>query len=241
MLTIVLFLALITIIGGLIPVRKLIESFLAQFRKVSRMVWQSDPVAIYQSRIEEAMEMLSQEKSALVEARGLLSGVERNCQTYQENVTRLDSRISIAMAENRETEAQELAEKLVLEKKKLVAPQKLLVEQQKNYGTQTARFKAAWERIETEKNKAGDLKIRLDLSKIEAQMNKINTEADIGGSFRSFDEVEQEIQRQIDANQATGIVDKDLGLTEEPDYGKGEIKSEVAELLDKYRTPKNAA
>ena len=107
------------------------------------------------------------------------------------------------MANGKEKEAQHIAENLIRERQKAAETNNLLDRQQENYRLQTDKFKEVWDRIESEKDKAAHYKSRLDLSRLEAHMNSIGVSGNPSSALGALDEVEREIERQIDNNNAT--------------------------------------
>jgi phage shock protein A len=211
----------IGIVAGVILVlamwqRKAIKRFFsaggAQIGKLSRWVYGMDPIAIYQAEVDKSAEEIQEAREGLEQFKGHVARLQRQVAQGAKKVEDLKGIIRNHLQNGNEDKATSYAIELQGALTKLEKDKTKLVEQEGRYELNLKKMRLANQRIRDAKEKAETLQSDLRLSKADAEMSKLAQNFEIKtSSIDNLNEIEDEIQRQIDANRARGQVIHDLG------------------------------
>jgi phage shock protein A len=202
------------------------------------MTWGFDPVAVYQQEVDNSAEEIKEATSGLEQYRGLVSRLQRQVESGQKEVARLDARIKIYLEKGDEASATTSAIQLKKAQTDLEENKAQLKQYEGAYENNLKKIRYANQKIADARDKAQKLKADLQLSRAEAETAKLAQKFNCKNvSLEGAAEVEDEIQRQIDGNRAKAQVISDLSQD-----GLGEIaeqeaiqKQEAADILASYK------
>lgn len=210
----------------------------AQFSKGSRAVWSADPVAVYQAEVDNSAQEISEATGGLEQYRGLVSRLERQVANGEKEVARLTARVRSFLTSGDENKAAEYAVQLKKAQTDLEENQKQLESYRGSYQNNLKKIQFARQKIEAAKEKARKLDADLKMSKAEAETAKLAEKFNVRtNTLDGLGEIEDEIQRQIDANKGKAEVARDLssdGLAE-IEADEAAQKAEARELLEKMK------
>jgi phage shock protein A len=210
----------------------------AQFGKVGRLLWGFDPVAVYQQQVDNAAEEIKDATTGLEQYRGLVARLQRQVGNGEKEVSRIDARIKIYITQNDDASATNYAIQLKKTQAELEENKAQLAQYQGAYENNLKKIRFANQKIADARDKAQKLSADLKLSKAEAETAKLAQKFNCKNvSLEGVAEVEDEIQRQIDANRAKAQVISDLsedGLNE-IDEQEAIHKAEAADILAQYK------
>lgn len=221
--------------------KRLLSSGQAQLGKVGRWAEGKDPLAMYQEKIDEAVDHLRHLKDGLVRVKGLIASVERQVKDGDRDVARLDARIKMALNDGNETRATDLVTQMQTVNKNLTENKKQLAQHNDSYAGLLKQVQSAQERVLQAKRDAEQLGAQLDISKGQAEV------ADILGKFQplgkgspleDLSKYRAEVENRIDQNRARGQVASELDtsrLAEEAEDDKVK-KLEAKAMLDEYKS-----
>jgi phage shock protein A len=210
----------------------------AQAGKLARAAEALDPVAMYREKIEEATDNLRTAKESLARVKGLIASVERQITDGTAEAARLDSRIKLALSENKEDRAAEYVQQLQGIKSQLAANKSQLASHDVSYQAFLMQVKSAQTKIINAKREAEKLGTQLEISKVEAEIGEINQR--FSSKADPLDEAlkyKGDIQKQIDQNKAKGQVflDVNADLVKE-DEEEAKIRDmEAKAILEQYK------
>lgn len=211
----------------------------AQFSKGSRAVWSADPVAVYQAEVDNSAQEISEATGGLEQYRGLVSRLERQVANGDKEVARLTARVKSFITAGDDNKAAEYAVQLKKAQVDLEENQKQLESYRGSYQNNLKKIQFARQKIESAKEKARKLDADLKMSKAEAETAKLAEKFNVRtNTLDGLGEIEDEIQRQIDANKGKAEVARDLssdGLAE-IEADEAAQKAEARELLEKMKT-----
>ncbi len=220
--------AVVVLVVGALAGRKTIGRFFtaisAQFNKAGRAAISADPVAVYQKQVDDATEEIREGTKGLEQYRGLVSRLGRQVEADEKEVAVWDARARGYVSQNNDTKAAEA----LTNKKKAEAS---LTENRGQLTTYENAYKANLKKVQFAQTKINDAKLKaqklsadLKMSKAEAEIASLAQSFNVNsGSLNKLGEIEEEIQRQIDANRAKAQVVNDLGSD-----GLAEIEAEEA-------------
>lgn len=184
----------------------------AQFGKLSRWVYGMDPIAIYQAEVDKSAEELQEAREGLEQFKGHVARLQRQVAQGAKKVEDLKGIIKNHLLNGNEDKATSYAIELQGALDKYEKDKRKLAEQEGRYDLNLKKMRLANQRIREAKEKAETLKSDLQLSKADAEMSKLAQNFEIKtSSIDNLTEIQDEIQRQIDANRAKGDVIHDLG------------------------------
>jgi len=217
---------------------RLLVAVSAQFGKVFKWIWGIDAIAVYQAEVDRSADEIQQAGEGLEQYRGLVSRLQRQVANGEKEVVRLTAKIKTLLTENSEEKAAEYAIQLKKEQVALVENKSQLKSYEYAYQDNLKKVRYANEKIKGAKEKAEKMQADLRLSKAEAETAKLAQRFNINTNITSgLGEIEDEIQRQIDANRAKGQVIRDLsqdGLDQIEEDEKIQ-KAEAKELLLQFK------
>lgn len=201
----------------------------AQFGKLARMIWRADPIAVLQAEVDRSTEEINQATEGLEIYRGKVADYNRRVTEGEKKKAQLTAKIKALLAAGDETRAASYAVTLNETETKLVRDKEKLTGYETNYQNNLTKLKHAKDKIRSAQERVHTYKADLDLSRADAEAAKLATKFNINtNSLDGLGEVEAEIQRQIDNNQAKAHVAHDLSSD-----GLAEIEEE--ELLKKQQ------
>lgn len=212
----------------------------SQVGKVAKNLWSLDPLAVKNAEIDRKAEEVADATRALEECQGNIKATERSIESGEKEFNRLQAIAEQFTKENNDTKALEALTQQDEVKVKLERNRKALTNYQNTYDAFLTKMKYAKKKIYELRREASDQGVRLQMSKAEANLDKLA--ALVGKdnlNFDNFNEIDQEIESQIDANKAKGQVASDLardGLEEiqaEERARTSAAKDRLAELKSK--------
>lgn len=235
------------VVGGVVVLlavfqRKNLGRFLtaisAQFGKLFKYVWGLDAIAVYQAEVDRSADEIQQAGEGLEQYRGLVSRLQRQVANGEKEELRLTAKVKTYLTENNEDKAAEYAMQLKKTQTELTENRSQLSSYENAYQDNVKKIRYANEKIKNAKEKAEKMQADLRLSKAEAETAKLAQSFNINTNLTSgLGEIEDEIQRQIDANRAKGQVIRDLsqdGLDQIAEDEKLQ-KAEAKELLLQFK------
>lgn len=217
---------------------RLLTAISAQFGKLFKWVWGIDPIAVYQAEVDRSAEEIQQAGEGLEQYRGLVSRLQRQVANGEKEELRLTSKVKTLLTDNNEDRAAEEAIHLKGIQKELAENRSQLTSYESAYQDNLKKVRYANDKIKGAKDKAAKLQADLRLSKAEAETAKLAQRFNINTNVTNgLGEIEDEIQRQIDANRAKGQVIRDLsqdGLDQIEEDEKLQ-KAEAKELLLQFK------
>lgn len=188
------------------------QALCAQVNKVSRFLWRADPIAIYQAEVDKAAEEVQQASEELAEYKGIISRLEREVANDEKEAERLKQIIKGLLQDGDEKKATNYVLDLQRVQARLEKHARLLASKKTGYEINLKKVKFANQKIREKRDKASEMQSDLRISKADARVTQLNQEFKVKTSaLDGLDEIEEEIQRQIDVNQAKGQVIHDLG------------------------------
>lgn len=210
----------------------------AQFAKGSRVVWSADPIAVYQAEVDNSATEIRDATEGLEQYRGLVSRLERQVATGEKEVARLLARVKSFLTSGDENKAAEYAVQLKKAQTELEENQHQLDGYRNSYQNNLKKIQFARQKIESAKDKARKLDADLKMSKAEAETAKLAEKFNVKtNTLDGLGEIEDEIQRQIDANRGKAEVARDLSADGLADIEADENaqKAEARDLLEKMK------
>jgi phage shock protein A len=222
--------------------KRLCVAVSAQFGKLFKWVWGIDPIAVYQAEVDRSAEEIQQAGEGLEQYRGLVSRLEREVANYEKEEIRLTQKAKALVAEGNDSRAEDYIVQLKKEQQTLAEKRATLKSYRDAYDNNLKKVKYANEKIKAAKEKAEKMQAELRLSHAEAEVSKLAQNFNVKtASVDGLGEIEEEIQRQIDANRAASQVARDLsqdGLDELEEDEKLQ-KSEAKDLLAQFKAEMN--
>lgn len=217
---------------------RLLTAVSAQFGKLFRWVWRIDPIAVYQAEVDRSAEEIQQAGEGLEQYRGLVSRLQRQVANGEKEEVRLTTKVKTLLVAENEDRAAEEALHLKKTQSELAENRSQLKSYENAYQDNLKKVRYANDKIKSAKEKAESMQADLRLSKAEAETAKLAQRFNINSNVTNgLGEIEDEIQRQIDANRAKGQVIRDLsqdGLDQIEEDEKLQ-KAEAKELLQKFK------
>ncbi len=207
----------------------------AQLNKIANLFWEADPIAVMQLEVDQATERLKEGRKGLEMYRGLVETVARQVASEKANVARLESQIKAHLkAGNREVAGQ-LALQLQRTQQDLASNEQQLQMHEQAYQNNLLKIQKANKDLVKVREKIQRYNAELKMSAAEAEIAQIAESFDLNVTT-DFGQVENMIQRKIDANRGRARVAADLSSK-----GVETIRAEEAaekamaeDLLQKY-------
>lgn len=184
----------------------------AQINKMSRFIWRADPIAIYQTEVDKAAEEVQRASEELAEYKGIISRLERDVSNDMKEIENIKQIIKSLLQDGDEKKATNYVVDLQRTQNRLNKNIAILEEKKSGYDAHLRKIKFANQKIREKRERVNELQSNLRISKADAEVAKLNQEFKVKtSSLDNLDEIEEEIQRQIDTNQAKGQIIHDLG------------------------------
>lgn len=211
----------------------------AQMSKLANSAENSDPLALYQQKIDDASESLKSARLALAKINGTMDSVQRQVSTYQQELKLADARIKMCLEKGDEALAAQYVSNLQSIKSSLSASEVHLETLRSEYNRCLEKVKAAQDRIAQEKKEAESLGHILAVSKAEVEVSQL-TDSFNWDKDSPLDEAarhKEQVQKMIDLNRATGKTNAALNesFEKEAKIDQAIRDAEAKEMLDKYK------
>jgi phage shock protein A len=192
----------------------------AQFNKLANMFWEADPIAQMQYEYDLAVEQLKEGRLGLEQYRGLVERVSRQVKEGESQVNKLTAQAKAYLkAGDRET-AGSFALQLTKAKNALEENRQQLVMHETAYGNNLKKIQFANKKLVDVKDKIQKYDADLKMSSAEAEVAKLSQSLNFDVTT-DFGQLEDVIQRRIDANRGKVRVAADLSSE-----GLGRIEAE---------------
>lgn len=216
---------------------RLLTALTAQFGKFAKMIWRADPIAIYQAEVDRSADEINEATVGLEQYRGLVSRLQRQVAHGEKETARLEARIKAQLTAGNEDKAADYAVQLKKNQADLEENRSQLSGYEASYQNNLKKIKVARQRIEAAKQKAQKLHADLRFSRVEAETAKLAERYSVRtNTLDGLGEIEDEIQRQIDANRGKAQVLHDLSsdgldeIAEEEAVQKAEAKMVLEQM-----------
>jgi phage shock protein A len=192
----------------------------AQLNKVANVFWEADPIAQMRYEYDNAVEELKTGREGLEQYRGLVERVGRQVKEGEANVAKLQAQAKAYLkAGDRDT-----AGKFALEMKKaeaqLAQNREQLQMHETAYQNNLTKIQHANKKLVEVRDKIQKYDADLKMSEAEAEIAKLSESFNLNVTT-DFGQLEDVIQRKIDANRGKARVATDLSQT-----GIDDIKAE---------------
>jgi phage shock protein A len=181
----------------------------AQFNKLANFFWEADPIAQMQYEYDSAVEQLKEGRVGLEQYRGLVERVNRQVKDGESQVAKLTAQAKAYLkAGDRET-AGSFALQLTKAKAALEENRQQLAMHEQAYGNNLKKIQFANKKLVDVKNKIQKYDADLKMSSAEAEVAKLSQSLNFDVTT-DFGQLEDVIQRRIDANRGKVRVAADL-------------------------------
>jgi len=181
----------------------------AQLNKLANLFWEADPIAQMQYEYDLAVEQLKEGRVGLEQYRGLVERVSRQVKEGENNVAKLTAQAKAYLkAGDRET-AGSFALQLTKAKTQLDENKQQLAMHENAYQNNLKKIQFANKKLVEVKDKIQKYDADLKMSEAEAEVAKLTQAFDVNVST-DFGQLEDVIQRKIDANRGKARVASDL-------------------------------
>lgn len=192
----------------------------AQFNKLANFFWEADPIAQMQYEYDLAVEQLKEGRLGLEQYRGLVERVSRQVKDGEAQVGKLTAQAKAYLkAGDRET-AGSFALQLTKAKATLEENRQQLAMHEQAYGNNLKKIQFANKKLVEVKDKIHKYDADLKMSAAEAEVAKLTQSFNMDITT-DFGQLEDVIQRKIDANRGKARVAADLSTE-----GIGKIEAE---------------
>ncbi|NVB78683.1 MAG: hypothetical protein HOV81_09840 [Kofleriaceae bacterium] len=192
----------------------------AQFNKLGNWLFNKDPIAQMQYEYDKAVEQLKEGRVGLEQYRGLVERVLRQVKENEALVAKLTAQAKAYLKiGNRETAAN-FALQLTRAKAQLAENQQQLAMHEEAYQNNLKKIQHANKKLVELKDKIAKYDADLKMSAAEAEIAKISSTFNMDVTT-NFGQLEDAIQRRIDANRGKARVAADMSA-----QGIADIKAE---------------
>jgi phage shock protein A len=181
----------------------------AQFNKLANFFWEADPIAQMQYEYDLAVEQLKEGRQGLEQYRGLVERVTRQVKDGEAQVTKLTAQAKAYLkAGDRET-AGSFALQLTKAKAAVEENRQQLAMHEQAYGNNLKKIQHANKKLVEVKDKIQKYDADLKMSAAEAEVAQLTQTLNMDVTT-DFGQLEDVIQRRIDANRGKTRVAADL-------------------------------
>jgi phage shock protein A len=192
----------------------------AQLNKLANLFWEADPIAQMQYEYDLAVEQLKEGRVGLEQYRGLVERVSRQVKDGETQVAKLTAQAKAYLkAGDRET-AGSFALQLTKARASLEENRQQLAMHEQAYGNNLKKIQFANKKLVDVKDKIQKYDADLKMSSAEAEVAKLSQSLNFDVTT-DFGQLEDVIQRRIDANRGKVRVAADLSTE-----GLGKIEAE---------------
>jgi phage shock protein A len=199
---------------------KFFSAIRAQFNKLANFFWEADPIAQMQYEYDSAVEQLKEGRLGLEQYRALVERVSRQVKDGENQVAKLTAQAKAYLkAGDRET-AGSIALQLTKARAQLDENRQQLVLHETAYGNNLKKIQHANKKLVEVKDKIQKYDADLKMSSAEAEVAQLSQSLNFDVTT-DFGQLEDVIQRKIDANRGKVRVAADLSAE-----GLGRIEAE---------------
>ena len=181
----------------------------AQFNKLANFFWEADPIAQMQYEYDLSVEQLKEGRQGLEQYRGLVERVTRQVKDGEAQVNKLTAQAKAYLkAGDRET-AGNFALQLTKAKNQLDENKQQLAMHEQSYQNNLKKIQYANKKLVEVKDKIQKYDADLKMSAAEAEVAKLTQSFNMDVTT-DFGQLEDVIQRKIDANRGKARVASDL-------------------------------
>ncbi|MGE0870597.1 MAG: PspA/IM30 family protein [Kofleriaceae bacterium] len=181
----------------------------AQLNKLANFFWEADPIAQMQYEYDLAVEQLKEGRVGLEQYRGLVERVARQVREGEANINKLTAQAKAYLkAGDRET-AGTFALQLTKAKTQLAENKQQLAMHEQAYQNNLKKIQHANKKLVEVKDKIAKYDAELKMSEAEAEVAKLTQSFNMDITT-DFGQLEDVIQRKIDANRGKARVASDL-------------------------------
>jgi phage shock protein A len=181
----------------------------AQLNKLANFFWEADPIAQMQYEYDQAVEQLKEGRIGLEQYRGLVERVSRQVKEGESQVNKLTAQAKAYLkAGDRET-AGSFALQLTKAKTALEENRQQLAMHEGSYSNNLKKIQFANKKLVEVKDKIAKYDAELKMSEAEAEVAKLSQSFNMDVTT-DFGQLEDVIQRKIDANRGKARVAADL-------------------------------
>jgi phage shock protein A len=188
---------------------KFFKAVAAQFNKLGNWLFNKDPIAQMQYEYDKAVEQLKEGREGLEQYRGLVERVSRQVKDGEAQVAKLTSQAKAYLRMGDREKASIIALQLTKVKNQLQENQGQLAMHEEAYNNNLKKIQYANKKLGELKDKIAKYDADLKMSEAEAEVAKLTQTFDMDLTT-DFGQIEDAIQRKIDANRGKARVAADL-------------------------------
>lgn len=214
---------------------KFFSAFRAQLNKIANLFFESDPIAVMQLEVDQAVERLKEGRKGLEIYRGLVETVARQVALGKSNASQLEAQIKAHLKAGSRDVAGQLAVQLQKTQAELASNANQLEMHETAYQNNLLKIQKANKDIVKVKEKIRQYDAELKMSAAEAEIAQISESFNMDVTT-DFGQIESVIQGKIDANRGRTRVATDMS-SKGIEFIKAEEAAEKAmaeDLLSKY-------
>ena len=204
---------------------KFFGAIAAQFNKLGNWLFNKDPIAQMQYEYDKAVEQLKEGREGLEQYRGLVERVSRQVKDGEAQVAKLTAQAKAYLKMGDREKASMIALQLTKAKNQLAENQGQLQMHEQAYENNLKKIQFANKKLVELKDKIQKYDADLKMSEAEAEVAKLTASFNMDITT-NFGQMEDEIQRKIDANRGKARVASDLSA-------QGIDKIDMDEKLEK--------
>lgn len=194
----------------------------AQFNKLGNWLFNKDPIAQMQYEYDKAVEQLKEGREGLEQYRGLVERVQRQVKENEALVVKLTAQAKAYLKIGNRDTAASFALQLTKAKTQLAENRQQLAMHEEAYQNNLKKIQHANKKLVELKDKIAKYDADLKMSAAEAEIAKISSTFNMDVTT-NFGQLEDAIQRRIDANRGKARVAADMSQ-----QGIADIKAEEA-------------
>jgi phage shock protein A len=188
---------------------KFFGAIAAQFNKLGNWLFNKDPIAAMQYEYDKAVQELKGGREGLEQYRGLVERVSRQVKDGEARVAKLTSQAKAYLKLGDREKASLVALQLTKEKTTLAENQQQLAMHEESYTNNLKKIQHANKKLGDLKDKIAKYDADLKMSEAEAEVAKLSQTFNMDLTT-NFGELEDNIQRRIDANKGKARVAADM-------------------------------
>jgi len=188
---------------------KFFGAIAAQFNKLGNWLFNKDPIAQMQYEYDKAVEQLKEGRVGLEQYRGLVERVSRQVKEGEALITKLTGQAKAYLKMGNRDMAAQFALQLTKAKAQLAENQQQLAMHEEAYNNNLTKIQHANKKLMELKDKIQKYDADLKMSEAEAEIAKISTSFNMDVTT-NFGQLEDNIQRRIDANRGKARVAADM-------------------------------
>lgn len=181
----------------------------AQLNKLANLFWEADPIAQMQYEYDLAVEQLKEGRQGLEQYRGLVERVSRQVKDGETQVSKLTAQAKAYLKSGDRETAGNFALQLTRAKAALEENRQQLAMHEQAYGNNLKKIQFANKKLVDVKDKIQKYDADLKMSSAEAEIAKLSQTWNLDVTT-DFGQLEDVIQRKIDANRGKARVASDL-------------------------------